>query len=230
VLAWYDAADSSTLYDATSAGSLVSASGTVARWEDKSGNNNHATQATSANRPARSASQINGRDALFFEYDSLAASIQFANSGFSVFVVAYTTNLGDGFSAWVSEFSGTSSGYLQLGMGGDNTYLSISKTGQATSESNVTSPASAAAIAYLSDGISSGNISVDVFKDGSQASSALTLTSLLSAANVNIGASKSGTSDRLVGYVGEVIIYSEKLSSANRQIVENYLSEKWGTP
>ena len=43
---WLDAADSTTLFDATIGGSLVVDGGTVRRWEDKSGNARHATNST----------------------------------------------------------------------------------------------------------------------------------------------------------------------------------------
>jgi len=57
---WLDASDAGTLFDATSGGSLVAADGGVARWEDKSGTGNHATQATSGSRPLRKLSNQNG--------------------------------------------------------------------------------------------------------------------------------------------------------------------------
>lgn len=46
-----DASNFSSMYDATSGGSVVVDGGTVARWEDQSGNSRHATQGTSNNRP-----------------------------------------------------------------------------------------------------------------------------------------------------------------------------------
>ena len=64
---WLDASDSNTLYDATTGGALVGAGGAVARWEDKSGNARHATQATLANRPLRTAAAQGGKDALTFD-------------------------------------------------------------------------------------------------------------------------------------------------------------------
>lgn len=64
---WLDASDASTLYDAVSGGSLVAADGTVARWNDKSGQNNHATQATSGARPVRKLAIQNGLDVLRFD-------------------------------------------------------------------------------------------------------------------------------------------------------------------
>ena len=68
---WLDASDASTLFDATTGGSLVAADGGVARWEDKSGNARHATQATSGSRPLRKTSQQNGLGTLFFNESAL---------------------------------------------------------------------------------------------------------------------------------------------------------------
>lgn len=56
-----------SMYDATSGGSLVSADGAIARWEDQSGNGNHLTQATSSYRPALKVSEANGYGAASFD-------------------------------------------------------------------------------------------------------------------------------------------------------------------
>ena len=48
---WLDSSDSLSLFDATTGGSLVSANGTVARWQDKSGNGRHLIQGTLSKRP-----------------------------------------------------------------------------------------------------------------------------------------------------------------------------------
>ena len=61
---WLDGADGTTMYDATSGGSVVAANGTVARWEDKSGNTRHVTQATAGTRPTLRASVINSKSAI----------------------------------------------------------------------------------------------------------------------------------------------------------------------
>ena len=59
-----------TLYDATTGGSLVGAGGSIARAEDVSGNGNHATQATSGDRPTRQVAARNGLDAARFDGSS----------------------------------------------------------------------------------------------------------------------------------------------------------------
>lgn len=73
---WLDAADSATLFDATTGGSLVAANGTVKRWEDKSGNGRHATEAT--NGPTRKTNVQNGRDSL--DFDGANDTLQIASS------------------------------------------------------------------------------------------------------------------------------------------------------
>lgn len=62
-----DASIPTSLYDATSGGSLVGADGQVARWEDQSGHARHVTQATSGERPLRRVASMGGLDALEFD-------------------------------------------------------------------------------------------------------------------------------------------------------------------
>jgi len=62
-----DASIATSLYDATSGGSLVAADGAVARWEDQSGNARHMTQATSGNSPLRRVAGLNSQPALDFD-------------------------------------------------------------------------------------------------------------------------------------------------------------------
>lgn len=60
-----DASIATSLYDATSGGSLVAADGVVKRWEDQSGNGYNVTEAT--NGPQRKVATMNGRDTLYFD-------------------------------------------------------------------------------------------------------------------------------------------------------------------
>jgi len=81
--AWYDASDASTLFNATSGGSLVAADGEVARWEDKSGNSRHMTQGTAGSRPARKTAIQGGRDVLRFDGSDDSLSIASSTATFS---------------------------------------------------------------------------------------------------------------------------------------------------
>jgi hypothetical protein len=63
---WLDSSDPNTLFDATVGGNLVAGDGLVARWADKSGNLNHATQSVIDRRPTRKISHVNSKDAVLF--------------------------------------------------------------------------------------------------------------------------------------------------------------------
>ena len=59
---WLDASDDSTITHSSNA---------VSQWNDKSGNNNHATQGTSSNKPSTNTSSQNGLNVLDFSDDFL---------------------------------------------------------------------------------------------------------------------------------------------------------------
>ncbi|MFA6043369.1 MAG: hypothetical protein WC718_00165 [Phycisphaerales bacterium] len=64
-IAWWDASDASTLYDATTGGNLVTADGAyVARWEDKTANARHLLQSTESKRPTLQTAEQNSRSVL----------------------------------------------------------------------------------------------------------------------------------------------------------------------
>lgn len=90
-----DASIPSSLYNATSGGSLVAADGAVARWEDQSGNARHMTQATSGNRPIlRIAGLSNGASLDFdgsndrLEHGTLDITSIYDSAGTSIFIMA----------------------------------------------------------------------------------------------------------------------------------------------
>lgn len=64
---WLDASDAATLYDAITGGAPVAANGAIARWEDKSGNARHATQATLGARPLKKTALLNGLPIVRFD-------------------------------------------------------------------------------------------------------------------------------------------------------------------
>jgi len=64
---WLDPGDTTTLFNATSGGSLPVADGAVLRIEDKSGNARHCTQSTSGAAAIRKTSALGGLDAIRFD-------------------------------------------------------------------------------------------------------------------------------------------------------------------
>ena len=107
----YDASVGSSLYDATTGGSLAAYAGTVARWEDISGNGNHLTQATSGNMPKRTQASINGMDALIKNASTtnIRAASFYPSSGTNAFSILIIANPETGASYSVAAQYGNGS-------------------------------------------------------------------------------------------------------------------------
>jgi hypothetical protein len=228
--AWYDASDSSTLFDATTGGSLVAADGAVARWEDKSGNGRHATQGTANNRPLRKLALLAGRDALFFDgsNDNLRMPQNtIGNSGnLSVFVVwerpqatigtRLILNKGDGasFGATVWELE---SGIPRYGYA-NNAWFDSTATN-----------ALPAAATFLFGGRTENRIS-QILVNNQNAGPASSQASGVNAISQHIGIMGSGTTgvSPTRGDVGEILMYDAALTTSEMSAVSDYLMTKWG--
>ena len=106
---WLDAADSSTLYDATTGGNLVVADGAVARWEDKSGNARHATKATVGAQPMRKTNTLNGRGTVLFDGvdDGLTVPDFTIPESHTIFIVCRPKASGKTWNTLLSNNNGT---------------------------------------------------------------------------------------------------------------------------
>lgn len=246
--AWYDASDASTLYDATSGGSLVAADGGVARWEDKSGNDRHATQGTAVARPLRKASVQNGLDVMrfdggddFLSVPSSTATFKFLHNADSTsFVVAFAENqIGTLVSTGVSSSTvGTNLDIdipntkvrvlVQNGSAGNRVIAHLGNSGDY-------SGGSAEVFSFvLRNAAAVAAERADVYVRGSEVSDTNTETNAKSDANswsdLRVGAHKTNTSASgfLDGDIAEIIIYDSALSDTDREAVESYLLAKWG--
>lgn len=111
-----DASIATSLYDATSGGSLVAGDGAVARWEDQSGNSRHATQSTGSLQPLRKLSAYRGQPTIRFDSGDWMTAGSFLN-GLTVTVAAVARRQSDtSFNAAISAGRG----------GGDTRPMSLS--------------------------------------------------------------------------------------------------------
>lgn len=233
---WLDASDSSTLYNATTGGSLVAADGTVARWEDKSGNARHATQGTSTLRPTRKASVLNGKDTLRVtgtQYFTASYSGEVA----SIFVVGKQT--GTSHRAWAGAKSNAA---VQV----DAWYFkpndptsqmafcrstSISSSGGNANQLDFVSYGSAdTSNFYIQSGVLTST-SIICYKNGTAFPTGTTTNSLQAIAGPTaIFASyfNDGIVDTMIGDIAELLVFSATLSAGNRQRIERWLGAKWG--
>jgi hypothetical protein len=218
--AWYDASDTSTLYDATSGGSLVAADGAVARWEDKSVNGRHATQATSGSRPIRKSNQRNGLDAILFDGTNDFLSFESIEIPTSHSVFQVYQRLGGVQSIGIA---GELSRYPALWFS-DGVLYQISNTDFTTHGTS-----SASTGYFLVSTIRNATASIELRRNGSTVSSVTTgsgVTNAVSGEWTYIGNRTAGNFHS--GNLCEIIIYDTALSDTNRGLVESYLMSKWG--
>lgn len=234
---WWDASDSSTLFDATSGGSQVAADGTVARWEDKSGAGNHWYQDVGTSMPARKTGVRNSRDVLRFDGtdDSMSFSVWTPNIGLLVSAAAHTV-----FAVFKAESVSTNDSsddaYLNVSILSDGgpvysiMYLRSSGvvgtlvisdwSATRVKASRSLTVGSWAAVTSRHD----STIAVHVNGEAGTASGAATAVNTVNSAV--LGSSYFGSTFH--GDLAELITYNVALSATDREAVESYLMAKWG--
>jgi hypothetical protein len=226
---WLDGADATTMYDATTGGSLVSANAAVARWEDKSGNGRHFTQASGGFRPTRKEAVKNGLNAINFTGNYLVGA--HAYTAGTIFIAWSQATVSASFSAILWQ---TTSGTV-LAPNGVMT-LAVSQT---TNVNRLTGGFT---------GIESGefrlngqtpsildfsnfNVGVPVrtTPDRWQYTS-LVFPAVTGSHSFTIGADARFSTGRFLqnSHIGEMIAYSGTLSPGQVATVERYLIRKWG--
>lgn len=206
LVAWWDASDSSTITTAT---------GGVSQWDDKSGNGHHATQGTSGNRPAGVTDGI--------EFTSANTDHLLTDISASTYPRA--------FAAVINTTSNTNSPQLfgVTGSGGLNVDTDTLKLGTglayvvqvAQSSGSIVASTDTVVVAVAT----STSMLVSLRGTTTSATHSRTLTANRT---VTIGASK-GTVYQYGwnGTLREALVF-DALTTADRQLVEGYLSWKWG--
>ena len=125
LVAWNDGLDAATMFDATSGGSLPAIGAAVARWEDKSGNAHHATQATAGARPLRQTGYLAfDGTADFLSADSIASTFHGDDTPFTFYVVAEPnlTAASGVVASFGSSAGGNNRGELRYSLSGSPLY------------------------------------------------------------------------------------------------------------
>ena len=255
---WLDAADPSTLFDATSGGSLVAADGGVARWEDKSGNSRHATQSTGANRPVRKTAQKNNLDTILFDGSNDSLSISGSNSSLkflhstqnTIFCVVRcgtsanpnyrgaildTTANGSSFGPGITltyddRTSASRNDLLNFDLWNDSV-LPDPYVGLEASNNTLTANTYLALTLAIDPTTGTAANRIKHRINGGAAAGSNTFTGTLSTANSKGSFTIGAIGDGtqpFSGNIGELILYNSALSNTDRALVENYLIAKWG--
>jgi hypothetical protein len=235
---WLDA--TTGLYDATSGGSLVTTdSAAVARWEDRSENARHHTNATLNNRPILKTNQINGKNVVSFDgsNDSLAnSSTVFRNvSGYTFFGVRKNrSTVSSGIRTFFDNNDGSSQIRFSLITLATNSLRMRGRRLTTDTLTTLTTPNNNTTIGnfeLFSVIVDHTNTTVKLFKNGSLNASSVNFLTSGNTSDVSfrtiIGAFTTGNTHADID-VAEIIVYHGVLSDTDRQNVESYLTNKWG--
>jgi hypothetical protein len=220
----------SGLYDATSGGSLVTADGSaVARWEDQSGNSNHATQSTSSERPVLKTNIKNGLPIIRFDSDSMIFTSSIARSEYSVFIVCANSDATNGSIIFKTGSPATYIGIItqsSYNVNGRNKFiLSGSDNGSGNSGS----------LAFSGGTAGSNFIVGSCLRGASVANGGIAYLNNVSGTNVGTisgsqtytGLGGYGSSLNLKGDIGEIAVYNRCVTESERLVIETYLKSKW---
>ena len=230
---WLDA--TTGLFDATSGGSAVTTDGgSVARWEDQSGNSRHITQSTLASQPILKTAIQNGKNIIRFDgtNDILRRAGAFvhaqgaatifvvvsANSGVSdrLVVEGRTTTTNPLYMPIISA----SATLFQVLYRLDNTTIPLNNVSFGTAfngtgfklvcalDSGTNFAGFINKVTTNNQNYTRGTVTLDTFSIGGWATTI--------------------ERDFFPGDVAEVLIYNTALGTSDRQSVENYLYSKWG--
>jgi len=251
---WLDASDSTTLFNATVGGTTPTDGEAVKRWEDKSTNNRHLTEATNA--PVRKTNIQNGKDIVRFSgtnqklAHSSNSTWNFLHDGtihWIFAVIKYGTNsnpgafyilldthnltsANTGASVFFEDRSGVSNNafrhFISKGIAGD-TVCSIVAADTITPNTYILNTVKGDADATPVSGRSTSWINQNLITVSN--TSDKTVNTGNSTFPLTIGKnSGSGDLGSLVGDICELIIVPNDITTQQKNNCESYLLAKWG--
>ena len=229
-------------WDASVSTAVSLNAGEVQQWNDLSGNGRHALQSVANNQPTYALAVRNNRNAVQFNgsTDFLRGAWPLTLTAQSVFAVVSMGSGGTG--GWGRPFSqtttadATATGTMNADFSISGHYVPLLRNGTSAAFGSYNGNAHRAPVNFTYDewGVWSS------IHSGSQISNSLNggTASTYSAATFNttfhtftLGAIASGVINQLmVGFIGEVVVYSRNLSNSEASAVRSYLKAKWGTP
>lgn len=198
----------------------------ISSWTDQSGNSNDFTQSTPLNQPSRAtysgfnALRFDGAD--YMRKGAIAALNTNTNTQYIVYNGDRPNHNGilyDGSFAESNQFFRT---YRSAG----GSILSwVLKSGGGTAKNFTTNSSSFQIISSVWDG---GAATYNSYKNGSSIGSQVDANGNPTGNYLNTIGAASNNAYRFDGDIGEVIIYNTTVNSAQRNILDNYLSSRYG--
>lgn len=207
-------------FDASVASSVTLNGGNVSQWNDLSGNDRHATQATAGNQPSYSTAALNGRNVVVAQDSSRVLKTAAFPAGLpqTVFVVAST--------------SGTNQGIFQRGavntihaLWRSTTFIARrASTGDATFTASNGYKVFTCVFTTTLSRLFVGST------QGTDNTTNLTSTIADSTDNRTLALFNLDSILGLVGGIAEFLYYNGNLSAGDQDTIRSYLSKKWNVP
>jgi hypothetical protein len=238
---WLDFSDSTTLFNATSGGSLPGDGVGIARVEDKSGHGRNFTQSSSSARPTRQTGVQNGLAVARFDgsddFLSLASGLDILKnvSGSSIFA-AYRWISNPTVGSTVVHIATSSTGLGRHGIGGGISSRKIFAGGRrldADSSQTVSSTADNPTTTFIHSSVvnnSSTTITqrLNATTDGNSSSFQTSgSTSNTDSAEMTLGRNQ-GSANFCNIDLSELFVFNRAISDSERNALHNYLASKWG--
>jgi hypothetical protein len=210
-VAWFDASDTSTITE-------TGVDNKISQWNDKSGNGNHAVQLDTDKQPLTGTTTIGGLNVLTGNNVAEQANMTVTNtptvkSCFAVFDVSAITDQG----TYIMLFGSVSDSGPELFARYVSPQLSYDGSGSNEGKYSLNGGVdSEYAEGHTDTGVRDGEEIIEMVSENS-----FSLT--------NIIGRSSGSAGPDTNYkLGELIWFDTEVSTANKLLIENYLSNKWG--
>jgi hypothetical protein len=208
---WLDATDSST---------ITASSNSVSQWRDKSGSNHHFEQSTAGNQPTTGSASINGKNAMSFDGSDRMTNDNISFTGtHSIYVVASSSSSGGSYTRILEN-----NPRLFFGKGnGNNDFAAFYGNGGSWHDVDTNSPAKSLANACILAVDNNNSVATPYVNGTAQNTKNGTMPTLT---GLTLGAQSNGN-QAWSGPIGEILVFTAKLSDSERQQVEGYLAHKW---
>jgi Ca2+-binding RTX toxin-like protein len=206
----------------------------VGTWEDKSGNNNDASQGTAGNKPT--ITTVNGKNTLSFDgtNDFLSNATMSSFAEFNIFVVLKNTDttFTDGNSNYaISKGSIGSPPWndFHLAVTTASEYR-LNQVSNGNISTNVTAASNPNMFELVSGHYNNTAQTIDLWRDGTLRDNDTVTGSLKNSNNNFYIGDWNGSSGAHFwkGNISEIVIYSTSLTTSDQEIINFYLASKWG--
>ena len=222
--------------DATDTGTVIrDGSDKVSRWNDKSGNRNDATQGTGANQPTFNPTGLNNKPTLCFDFPTsdfmLVPNGANGSSEYDVFVVAEVNNTVDTMHMLSARPLIDNVDTFTFNRPSSNHFRALfNATANLANYTDLTTTVGAPFIAETAFGSTVTDMAG--FKDGILSSFTDTASGVMNVTPLGVGCLYNTVAmtpqDLWDGNISEILVYSRSLTTSERAVINQYLSNKYG--